>query len=75
MKWAVYVDNPNADQIECVFWPSKEEALKYIQDRIEECKVASELADEELFWDITLLEVKNEVHWTPDRELRLKYKI
>ncbi len=66
MKYAVYVDNPKSDSLDCNFYKTKEEALDAIDGLIGRCEQESADAEKNLHWDITLLEVKGEVGWGPD---------
>ncbi len=66
MKWAVYWDNPDSDSFDCNFFKSKEEALAAVEDLIKLCEQLSADTEKNLFWDITLMEVKGEVAWGPD---------
>ena len=65
MKWAVYIDKQEHD-IECIFFKTEEEARKHIVMLIKECEQVSADEEQNLHWDITLLEVKGECHWTQD---------
>jgi len=65
MKWAVYIDNPD-EELVCAFFKTEEEARQHIQYVIKNCEIDSENEERNLFWDITLLEVKGEVGWGPN---------
>ena len=65
MKWAVYTDQQDRD-IDCIFFDNEDTARKHIVCLIKECEQASADEEENLRWDITLLEVKGECHWTQD---------
>ena len=66
MKYAVYVDNVLNDSIECLFYKTEGEARASIGRVIKECEGYSEDAEKNLDWDITLLKVIGECHWTQD---------
>jgi hypothetical protein len=70
VNWAVYWE-PN--DIECMFFRSEEEALAMIAKLIAECDEESADVECNLHWDITLLQVRGEVHDSPDG-LRLERK-
>jgi len=64
MKYAVYVDNVLNDSIECLFYKTEEEAKASIVDLITKCEEDSVDKEKNLDWDITLLKVIGECHWT-----------
>jgi hypothetical protein len=64
MKWAVYADENY--EISCVFFETRADAKAHINELIKSCELASVDSEENLHWDITLLEVKGECHWTQD---------
>ena len=64
MKYAVYVQNE--DSTECIFFKTEEEAKLHISAQIRECEDVSEGMEKNLHWDITLLKVTGECHWTQD---------
>ena len=64
MKWAVYSDPSGDDYLKCIFFKTEEGARKHIALLIKECEQASVDSEENLHWDITLLEVNSECHWT-----------
>lgn len=61
MKYAVYAERYNG--IECFFFKTEEEAKSKINSLIEVCESLSVDTEENLHWDITLLEVKGECFW------------
>ncbi len=63
MKWAVYSNN---EDLECIFFKTKEEAELYCMNLISVCVDESMNSEQNLHWDITLMEVKGEVHWGPN---------
>lgn len=64
MKYAVY--SQNEDSTECLFFKTEEEAKVCIGEIIRECESYSEDGEKNLHWDITLLKVIGECHWTQD---------
>ncbi len=64
MKWAVYWDA--AQGIGCEFFRTKEEAEKLCLQLIDLCVNDSMASEKNEHWDITLMEVKGEVHWGPN---------
>ena len=64
MKYAVYLQNE--DSTECFFYKTEEEAKASIGKFIKECEDYSENAERNLNWDITLLKIIGECHWTQD---------
>lgn len=63
MKWAVYWQ---PDDIESQFFKTEAEARAKVASLIAECEEASANAERNLNWDITLLQVRGEVHDTPN---------
>ncbi len=64
MKWAVYWQ---PDDLEIAFFNTESLAKEKIASLIEECEAISADMEENLDWDITLMEVKGEVHQDPTR--------
>jgi hypothetical protein len=64
MRYAVYCQNE--DSTECLFYKTEEEAKACIGELIKECEEQSENEEKNLNWDITLLKVIGECHWTQD---------
>jgi hypothetical protein len=64
MKYAIYYQTE--DSTECLFYKTEEEAKTCIGELIKECEEYSESRERNLNWEITLLKVIGECHWTQD---------
>ena len=64
MKYAVYCQDENTT--ECLFYKTEEEAKTSIGKIIKECEGCSEDREKNLHWDIILLKIIGECHWTQD---------
>lgn len=72
MKWAIYWEKDN--EINCEFRKTEEEARARVAELIAACDEASQDGEAIQTWETTLLQVRGEVHNTPDglilREVR-----